>query len=114
MLGLSFIRRTTSSTGKATPSLTGPVSSKPNLNQLDNLTNLTEAKKRFPTKYIKILVDSQSALKALSNDSVKSETVQRTIRELSQLGYDLPRLTLAWIKAHAGYEGNKLADMTAK
>ena len=56
----------------------------------------------------------QAALKALSNNSVNSETVQRTIPELSQLGYDIPRLTLAWIRAHVGYEGNKLADTPAK
>ena len=52
---------------------------------------------RYPAKYIKILVDSQAALKALSKYSVKSETVQRTIWVLSQLGYNIPRLTLARI-----------------
>ena len=62
-------------------------------------------------KYIKFLLDSQAALKA---NSVKSKTVQRTIRELSQLGIDIPRLALAWIKAQVGYEGNKLADIVAK
>ena len=71
-------------------------------------------KQRYPAKYIKILVDSQAALKALCNSSVRSETVQRTICELSKLGYDIPRLTLAWIKAHLGYEGNELADTAAK
>ena len=69
---------------------------------------------RYPAKYIRILVDSQAALKALSSNSVKSETVQRTICELSKLGYEIPRLTLAWIKAHVGYEGNELVDITAK
>ena len=69
---------------------------------------------RYPAKYIKILVDSQAALKALSGNSIKSETVRRTIQELSTLGFDIPRLTLAWIKAHVGYEGNELADHAAK
>ena len=71
-------------------------------------------KVRYPAKYIKILVDSQAALKALRNNSVKSETVHRTICELSKLGYEIPRLTLTWIKAHVGYEGNELADLAAK
>ena len=71
-------------------------------------------KVRYPAKYIKILVDSQAALKALSHNSVKSETVNRTINELSKLGYDIPRLTLTWIKAHVGYKGNELADTAAK
>ena len=71
-------------------------------------------KTRYPAKYIKILVDSQAALKALRGNSIKSETVRRTIQELSTLGFDIPRLTLALIKAHVGYEGNELADHAAK
>ena len=63
----------------------------------------------YPAKYIKILVDSQATLKALSGNSIKSETVRRTIQELLTLGFDIPRLTLAWIKAHVGYEYNELA-----
>ena len=71
-------------------------------------------KRQYQAKHIKILVDSQAALKALSNNSIKSETVHRTIRELSPLGYNIPRLTLAWIKSHVGYKGNELADTAAK
>ena len=43
-------------------------------------------KKRYPAKYIKILVDSQAVLKALSNSTVKSATVDRTVQGLSKLG----------------------------
>ena len=60
------------------------------------------------------MVDSQAALKALSENSIKSETVRQTIRKLLTRGFDIPRLTLAWIKAPIGYEGNELADHTAK
>ena len=68
----------------------------------------------YPAKYIRILADSQVAQKALANNSIKSETVQRTICKLSQLGHDIPRLTLTWIKAHVGYEGNEVTDLSAK
>ena len=71
-------------------------------------------KLRYPAKYIKFLVDSQAALKALGCSTVKSETVQRTISELSNLGHNIPRLTLTWIKVHVGYEGNEQADTAAK
>ena len=71
-------------------------------------------KTRYPARYIKILVDSQAALKALANNTIKSRTVDRTVQELSKLGYEIPRLTLSWIKAHVGYEGNELADLAAK
>ena len=40
--------------------------------------------------------------------------MRQTIQELSTLGFDVPRLTLAWIKAHLGYEGNELANQAAK
>ena len=69
---------------------------------------------RYPAKYIKLLVDSQAALKSLCHNSVRSETVRRTMQELSNLGSEIPRLTLAWIKAHVGHEGNELADLAAK
>ena len=71
-------------------------------------------KKRHPAKYIKILVDSQAPQKALSGNSIKSETVSRTIQELSTQGFDIPRLTLACIKAHIDYESNELVDHAAK
>ena len=71
-------------------------------------------KKSDPAKYIKILVDSQVTLAGLSGNSIKSETVRRTMQELLALGFDIPRLTLAWIKAQVGYEGNELANHTAK
>ena len=32
--------------------------------------------------------------------------VRRALEELSKLGFEIPRLTLTWIKAHVGHEGN--------
>lgn len=60
------------------------------------------------------MVDSQAALKALAGKDIKSSLVHRTNEELSRLGFEIPRLTLAWIKAHIGHEGNELADEAAK
>ena len=40
--------------------------------------------------------------------------VRRTVEELSKLGFEIPRLTLTWIKAHVGHEGNELGDEDAK
>ena len=67
-------------------------------------------KRRYPAKFIKILVDSQAALKALCSKDIKTEMVRRTVEELSKLGFEIPQLTLTWIKAHVGHEGNELAD----
>ena len=50
----------------------------------------------------------------MCNNSVNSDTVHRKICELSTLGYDIPHLTLVWIKAHVGYKQNELADTAAK
>lgn len=76
--------------------------------------NFYQNKRWFPAKYIKILMDSQAALKALNGQNIRSEMVRRTIQELSTLGFEIPRLTLAWIKAHVGHEWNEMADLTAK
>ena len=61
-------------------------------------------------KYIKILTDSQAALLALSNTNIHSKTVLKTIDLLESLRIRSKTLTIAWIKAHIGHEGNEQAD----
>ena len=53
-------------------------------------------------------------MKALCGKDIKTEKVQRTVEEQSNLGFEIPQLTLTWIKARVGHEGSELADETAK
>ena len=75
---------------------------------------MTRNKSKYPAKYIKILVDSQAALLTLHKKGTTSTHVLSTLATLAELGYASKNLTLAWIKAHVGYEGNELADDAAK
>ena len=65
-------------------------------------------------KFVKILVDSQAALKALSNPVIKSTTVNRAVEALNKLSEQTLSLTLCWIPAHKGLQGNERADTLAK
>ena len=61
-------------------------------------------------KYIKIFSDSQALLMALNKTTMTSKTVVKTHKELNKLGDKVQTLTLTWIKAHHGHDGNELAD----
>ena len=65
-------------------------------------------------KYIKILSDSQAAIKALNSPIIKSKSVLNALEYMENLALNVNHLTLAWIKAHVGTEGNEQADMAAK
>ena len=56
--------------------------------------------KELDIKYIKILSDSQAAIRALEY--------------METLAIEAKHVTLAWIKAHVGTEGNEQADQAAK
>ena len=60
-------------------------------------------------KFVKILSDSQAAVKALHNDRITSKVVHAAHEVWETLADDCP-VVLAWIKAHVGHEGNELAD----
>ena len=66
------------------------------------------------TKYIKLFSDSQAALKSLNKPNVKSKLVAQTIAALNNLGRQVNRLQLSWIKAHANHKGNERADELAR
>ena len=65
-------------------------------------------------KYVKILSDSQAAIQALNNPRITSQTVLTAFEHMETLALQTKNVTLAWIKAHVGTEGNKQADLAAK
>ena len=69
------------------------------------LTNLKE----LNINYIKILSDSQAAIKALDKPRITSQSVLTTLEYMETLALEVKHLTLAWIKAHVGTEGNEQA-----
>ena len=65
-------------------------------------------------EYIKILTDSQAALQALDDTTYASRAVKDTMIELNNLGHQVKRLELAWVKAHIGMPGYERADKLAR
>jgi ribonuclease HI len=64
-------------------------------------------------KSLTIYSDSQAALKALNNFSTRSKLVHETKDKLNALGAQ-NNLSLSWVPAHCGIEGNEVADKLAK
>ena len=64
-------------------------------------------------KYVKIFSDSRAVLQALDSNDITSSVIRDTINKLNLLGDKVKRLTLNWIKAHQGHEGNEIADRLA-
>ena len=64
-------------------------------------------------QFVIFYVDSRAALLALAKSTVDSKLVKDTISALN--GIDRSnRISLKWIKAHAGHRGNEKADELAK
>ena len=62
---------------------------------------------------IVIRSDSQAAIQALKATDVDSSLVLECVKGLNKLG-SKNKVTLQWIKAHCGHEGNEEADQLAK
>ena len=69
---------------------------------------------KYKPKYVKIFSDSQAAIMALDTSEMTSLLVKQTKITLNNLATRTQRLTLVWIKAHVGHEGNEEADKMAK
>ena len=62
---------------------------------------------------IKIMIDSQSAIKALKNFTTTDSLVLQCKTSLNKLG-ETNTVTLYWIPGHKGHMGNEVADRLAK
>ena len=69
--------------------------------------------KQMEKQTITFFSDSQASLAALNKLTVKSDTVDRCINSLNDLGKK-NRIHLRWVKAHVGIHGNEVADFLAK
>ena len=69
--------------------------------------------KQFDSKIL-IRSDSQAALLAIGSNIVSSRVVLECIQTLNKLGKQGNSITLQYIKAHVGHDGNEAADLNAK
>jgi ribonuclease HI len=74
---------------------------------------LSEYDENQDIQNVQILSDSQAAIKALDNPFITSKTTLNCINDLNQLSTKY-NVSIRWIKAHKGYEGNEAADRCAK
>ena len=65
-------------------------------------------------RYVKIFSDSRSALQALASYKTKSRSVVRAMKALNNACTLVRNISLVWIRAHTGREGNEAADQAAK
>ena len=70
-------------------------------------------KKGWVNQTITFFSDSQASLAALNKLTVNSDTVDKCIKSLNELGAK-NKVHLRWVKAHVGIPGNEVADFLAK
>ena len=61
-----------------------------------------------------VFTDKQINLDRLQNNNIHSHVVEETRRKLTEVQTRGWKITLGWVKAHAGNWGNELADKLAK
>ena len=68
---------------------------------------------QYPQKRVLIFTDSQSAIKTIAKLDTTSKVVAECKGKLSELQKH-KNITICWIKAHVGHDGNEKADTLAK
>ena len=68
----------------------------------------------YPSQNIIIYSDSRASLMAIKDRQSRNLTVQSIQKNMVELESVGVKLTLAWVKAHVGIEGNERADILAK
>ena len=76
--------------------------------------SLIEAQNHPRPRFVKIFVDSQAAIRAVSKGTINSWAVLGAIAALNELAQITNRVTIVWIPAHKGHRGNERADTLAK
>ena len=67
----------------------------------------------FSNKRISIYTDSQSCVDALLSHETDSNLVEKTVKALNEAAESGLVITISWVKAHCGTEGNEKADRLA-
>ena len=69
--------------------------------------------KKTENKDVKIHIDSQAAIRAVSGYVSRNNTVFKAKKAVNKLA-ETNKVTLSWIPAHIGHAGNEIADRLAK
>jgi len=65
-------------------------------------------------KTVLVYTDSQITLKMLQNQKIHTHLIEQIRTKVFELERDEWKLEFSWIKAHAGYRGNEIADQLSK
>ena len=68
----------------------------------------------IPQKTVTVYTDSQTTLNSLQNTSIHTSLTDEIRRQAMKLEQTAWTIRFCWIKAHAGIQGNELADTLAK
>jgi ribonuclease HI len=71
-------------------------------------------KMHTPDKTVTTFTDSQTTLRSLQNNTIHTSLIEEIGRQFALLRKTAWTIKFSWVKAHAGIQGNELADTLAK